>query len=270
MNRYQLSAAVDKAVAKALNLTDVAQIAKTEARMVKFMLNEWLLLVKNASDTGARKAKAGAGSEEIISAINKIMMRWHKLVRSDYSSELKTVYGLARRAGHLKSTRRITSSLQYSESDSAQIVSKASPLPGTDEDPDYDSLDVEMATLLAEAGVTFVDGLYDANFRDAVSGMVREKLAEPGQVNTVDFRSSLIKTLTTLAVVGGFRGPINTYIEGLVANAFATSRMAGQLRSMMEVGITHYTISVTVDERTCARCLWMEGKVFSVEDGARS
>ena len=144
-NRYEIATKVDTAIAKALHISEVAQIARTEARMVKFFLHEWLLLAEKAADLADRKARSGSNSEEVIASVDRIMKRWSKLVRKIYVQETRRVYAMARIAGHKKATRRITSSLQYSEAESQMIVSKASPLPDTEPEPDMgDGSDFEV------------------------------------------------------------------------------------------------------------------------------
>ena len=125
-NRYELSQSVDTVIAKALGLSEVSQIARSEARMTKFLLNEWYELVDKAVDIAERKAKAGKNSEEVIASVTRVMKRWSRIVRRVYGKELMRTYSMSRLAAHKKITGQYKGSLQYSESDTAVVkVTKA-------------------------------------------------------------------------------------------------------------------------------------------------
>jgi hypothetical protein len=56
------------------------------------------------------------------------------------------------------------------------------------------------------------------------------------------------------------------YWEGVAVNAVTTARVQGALREMHSIGVTTYTLSNPMDQRTSAICQHMDGKRMYVED----
>ena len=55
-----------------------------------------------------------------------------------------------------------------------------------------------------------------------------------------------------------------SYWEGVAVNAATTARVSGAIREMEAVGVTKYTITNPMDERTSKICEYMEGKTLTI------
>jgi len=69
-------------------------------------------------------------------------------------------------------------------------------------------------------------------------------------------------------VPGIFTHRPEQYWGGLSNHAATTARVFADLESMQEADIQRYRISAVMDRRTCAICKSMDGKEFTVEQGA--
>lgn len=56
-----------------------------------------------------------------------------------------------------------------------------------------------------------------------------------------------------------------SYFDGLAGNTIAVARSYGALDAMGKMGIENYVYRCNISERTCSRCLYLDGRSFSVE-----
>ena len=69
-------------------------------------------------------------------------------------------------------------------------------------------------------------------------------------------------------VPAGWTGSNTVYWEGLASNAMTTARVAGSVTAFRQLKVTRFEVREVGDQRTCARCALMDGKVFTVAQAA--
>jgi SPP1 gp7 family putative phage head morphogenesis protein len=269
----------DAVVAKAGQLSEVAQMARLEQRLREYLLAKWNVRVDQAV-AAARSATAGGSSaKSVASRVETIMGKWEADVSPTMVRTVKSIYKLARIAGWKKATKRTKATLAYDmpnfQPDEGQNVAKArgdrpSALARPAAVPRFDTVDAAAADALARRQVFWIGEHYDEHLSDLISNVARETMVETGASRAAAARvmeERVRRALGTVRYPGGFAGSASQYMEGLAANAATVARAYGQLRSFAQIGITRYTIVNPGDDRTCPVCSWMNGKVFTVQQG---
>jgi len=260
----------DKAIAKALMVSEIAQIAKVESRMRQYLLNKWRLRVNTVSKRVNFLYVNGSSLEKIFTYIDKVMNRWDEEVAKRIGSDIEEIYRLARKAGWKKANGQTSSSLQYSvpnftdKIESGNVKIKKARLAQTE--PSFDLYDEQAIAQLQDDQMVWIGEHYDKNVRDTVRTAVKPNVIEGlGRVEAGKRLSRIIeKQLKKVVVPGGFSGSDAKYFEGLAANTATNSRVRGQVRSFVDVGVTRLEIVNPMDNRTSQICQYMNGKVFTI------
>jgi len=270
---HDFLAVADALVAKALKLSEVAQIAKTEQRMRELLLGRWRLRSDQAATAAGRIIARGGTIKAAVSRVDSIMAKWSSDVELRYGSDLEDIYFLARVAGWKKATGQTKQSLGYDipnfteELGDDASVKKAS----AGVTPTYDLFDKAAVEALHDDQMLWIGNHYDRNVRDAIrTGTTPAIIAGQGRIEAGrTMEAHLRRELGKVHVPDGFRGSDAKYMEGLAANAATVARVRGQIRSFQDAGITRYEIVNPNDRRTSPICRHMSGKVFTVEHAAR-
>lgn len=264
-------------IAKALRLSEVAQIAKIETRLRDYLLKEWRDRSKKATKKAAEMAERGASSAKITAAIKRIMRPWANVVKPRFNREIEQIYRLARIAGHKKVKQFTKASLQYdtpnatAESHESTVnVSKAASKGFKAELlPSFDVVDDGAIRAIKDQQTLWIGEHFDKNVAGTIERTTREAM-ETGTVGRAAGKVMAERTKNALGIFStpkGFTGTDRQYFEGLVANAATVARAQGQMRSFASVGVTYYEIVNPEDERTCPVCGTMSGKIFSTRQG---
>lgn len=262
--------ASDGIVAKALALSEVAQIAKAEQRLREYVYKVWSRLAAQATDKAAQLASQGKSAKQIAAAVDAIMDRWATEVRSTYLKEFEAIYKLARRAGRKKALRRTSASLQY---DVPNYTEQSAPVAKATYgvEPSFDLADKAAMEALKDHQLFWIGDHYETGVSSGVADTARKVMVEAGG-NEVKagklMREKMAKELAHVATPKGFHGTDKQYFEMLTANAATVARAHGQMRSFMDIGVSKYQIVNPGDERTCPVCKEMDGRVFLVKEGA--
>lgn len=261
---YEAAMLTDVLFAKALKLSEVAQIASGEVRLRDFCIDRW---DANAADAVAKAEQLtldGAGADAIAAGVDLIMGQWAEDVAPSFLKEVDRVYRLARTAGFKKAKGLTDEPLTY-DTPSAESITKAV---DAEFQVVFDLVDEAAVESLQNNNLFWIGEHYSKNVSTAVSETASETLIQAGASRkeaAAEMIKSMTKALSTLYVPGGFAGTAHSYAEGLVANAMTTARVQGQIRSFTNVGITTYEIANPEDERTCPVCGHMAGKVFTTK-----
>lgn len=262
-------AASDSVIAKVLSISEVAQIARAEKRLREYLQAKWDDRAKAATNVAVALYKRGQKEKAIATAVGQVMAYWAADVSDVYLDEFELMYKLARIAGWKKANRLITSSLQYSEP--VTKAKKATKKPTAQALPNFELADEEALEALKKHQLFWIGDHYADGVSNGVASVVHDVMVEAGADRTAGAKKIAEKLLIELGMVRspkGFNGSSPQYFEGLVANAATVARGHGQLNSFLQVGIAKYTVINPDDERTCERCHHMEGKTFTVQQGA--
>lgn len=266
----------DVSIAKALMISEVAQIARAEMRMRDYLLGTWRVRAGEAADRAAAVVSGGGSLATAYGAVDKVMGKWANQVEARAKKDLENVYYLARRAGWKKATGKTKASLQYVVPNltdeleaSGESVIKAKRK--VEVLPSFDLLDEKAVSDLQADQMLWIGRHYGVNLRDAVRQAV-----EPGMIAGIGHdkagkvvREAVANTLGKVVVPEGFSGSDAKYFEGIAANVSTNARVRGQIRSFSDIGITKYEIVNPMDRRTTPICRTMNGKVFEVRDAEK-
>lgn len=264
----------DVAIAKALMISEVAQIARIEMRMRDYLTGKWR---NRAEDAGARAGSIVANGGKLAAAyaaVDGVMGKWASEVEARATKDLENVYYLARKAGWKKGKGKTKASLQYvvpnfteNLETGGEVVTKAK-RKIAEALPSFDLLDEAAVKDLQDDQMLWIGRHYSQNVRTAVRGAVKPNMIEgvghreAGKM----VREAVIAQLGKVVVPHGFSGSDAKYFEGVAANVSTNARVRGQVRSFSDIGITKYEIVNPMDDRTTQICAFMNGKVFTVKD----
>lgn len=266
----------DVSIAKALMISEVAQIARAEMRMRDYLVGTWRVRAGQAADRAAAVVSGGGSLASAYVAVDKTMGKWANQVEARAKTDLENVYYLARKAGWKKATGKTKASLQYvvpnlTEELEASGESVIKAKRKVELLPSFDLLDEKAVSDLQADQMLWIGRHYGANLRDAVRQAV-----EPGMIAGIGHdkagkvvREAVANTLGKVVVPEGFSGSDAKYFEGIAANVSTNARVRGQIRSFSDIGITKYEIVNPMDRRTTPICRTMNGKVFEVRDAEK-
>lgn len=256
----------DSIVAKIARITEVAQMARAETRLRDYVIAEWNRFSKKAADKAASLARSGASPAEIKRGVDEVMASWPKAVKNTVFEELDNIYRLARIAGHKKANRQTTASLSYSipkleeVMKAGKVVAEISPV--------FDLIDESAVDALNQQQMFWIGTVYGAGVANRIAEVARDSLLRGGNDLVEAARvmeKEIMSAFSGITIPPSFSGTAQQYFQGLTANAATVARAQGQLRSFMSIGVTHFTITNPMDDRTCPQCSHLDGKVFSVE-----
>lgn len=277
---HDVLAASDEAVAKALMISDVARIARAEVRMRDLLLKKWRNRVDQAA-TRAGAIFAGGGSlEKAYAAVDAAMGRWNEDVASRYGQDIQEIYGHARNAGWKKANGQTSASLQYTVPNFTEEIEAGRSVVKVEKarrkkrrnaavKPTFDLYDEQAVLQLQDDQMLWIGIHYNKNVRATVRESVKPGLIKGiGRVEAGKrVAEAVAKDLRKVTVPGGFNGSDAKYFEGLAANTATNSRVRGQVRSFSDLGVTRYEIVNPMDGRTSRICAFMNGRVFTVNEG---
>jgi hypothetical protein len=260
---------VEAIINKAAGVSEVAQIARIEVLDRQFMMARW-----NAKARKMVKAVTpmllGSGTlQQVMAKVDSIFAEWEPEIRTKHYNSIERAYKLARIAAWKKTTSQIKGSLQYNIPNTDQSsVAKAAKSKAT-----YAALkpSFDLADIAAVDALKHKEAFWMGKHHKHIQGPIREaarQVIETGRSATQGAVGlSLSKAASKVEIPSLFYGTQRQYLEGVVANAVATARVQGQLRSFIDLGVTRYVIVNPVDERTCPVCAHMEGKTFTITNG---
>lgn len=267
----------DQLVAKALAVSEVAQIARAEMRMRQLLLNHWRVRADQSAIVAGGRVAAGASTYAALNAVDRVMAKYPDDVQKSFENEITNGYKLARKAGWKKGTGRTDASLSYqiasfteNIADGKEKVRKASKKqPKATVAPTFDLADERAIKDLHQDQMIWVGRFYRAEVRRQLRDAVRPALIQ-GMGRTAAgkmVRETITHQLRNFAIPKGYHGSDASYWEGVAANTMTNARVRGQMRSFSDLGFTTYVIVNPDDDRTSAICRHMNGKTFKVSDG---
>lgn len=267
----------DELVAKALVISEVAQIARSEMRARTLLTNLWRVRA-DQSAKAAQKVVAGGGKLSVaLNAVDAVMARFPADAKQGFTREMATSYKLARIAGWKKATGQTTASLSYmianfeeqiaSGKEKVRKASKKNPKATVL--PSFGLVDRRAIAALQVDQMIWVGNFYSKQLRTAIRETIKPALLEGlGRRDAgVKLREMLESGFRDISVPNGFRGTDAQYFEGLAANTITTARVRGQIASFSELDVQRFEINNPDDERTSEICQHMLGKQFEVSAG---
>ena len=260
-------ALVDSAIAKASSVSEIARIARLEMRLRNLCSSTWNNRADRASEKAGELVAKGKTTREIVSAINKEMDKWTSDILPRFLKDFEEIYTLSRTAGWKKANKQTKASLTYNTSQIKTITKAEFP----QYLPSFDLVDKEAVEALKNHQVFWIGQHYKNNVSPTIADVARKTMVETAGMDRMRASKIMQKTIREqfrhVEIPGRWSGTDRQYFEGLTANAATVSRVHGQMRSFMDLGITKYEIMNPSDSRTCEVCVHMNHKVFTVENG---
>lgn len=257
----------DILVAKALGLSEVAQMARIETLARRSLVAKWEARASQASRAAGAVYASGGTLASAYAAADKAMKKWAADVSASYARSIRDVYKLGRAAGHKKATGKFKGSLQYVI---AEDVEKAKPKSGVASGSVKLALDVKderALDSLSKQQLWWIGDTYAGvapTIRESVQAKVLEGLSRKAGGEMV--RAGVEARLKDFKIPDGFHGSSKNYFEGLAANAVTSARVYGQLNSFIKLGVTTYTLVNPMDGRTSEICAELNGYEFKLAD----
>lgn len=260
----------DELIAKALVVGEMAQIARLEMRMAELLQTKWRAHSKLAVSKFDGTYKSSGNVESALDAIDGPMRSWDEDVAPRYGAALAKIYRLARIAAWKRAKGLSKVPLHYyapQRKRDAKTAKVEKAEGSTRLTPRFDLYDESAIQALMDDQMFWIGRHYEENVRRVLRKTVAETVVaglgrdEAGR----KLREVLTRELAHVSVPRGFRGTQDSYFEMLSANAATTSRVRGQIRSFVDIGVTRYEIMNPQDSRTSTICWLLVGKVFEVE-----
>lgn len=255
----------DELIFKAVKVSRVAQIARTESKLRRYFLLTWNRRSLQATKRASSLFTSGATTSQIMANVSSIMNKWKDDVVKRMFRDIERVYRTARDVGADKASGKFAGSLQYDtknfSSEMGIPVQKAQA---------FELVDEEAVTFIQKEHLFWIGEHYEKNVSQEIREVTRGTVIESGTNRKAAAKMLQERVRTALAIVktpGGYSGSSASYFEGLVANAVTNARAMGQLRSFAELGVGKYQIVNPSDSRTCPPCSHLDGKVFTVQQG---
>lgn len=263
--------AVDSLLIKALKISEVAQIARIEIQLRKYIWSEWESLRRPAAQAAKSAFLHGSNPGEIEQSVDRVMQRWEKAVRGRVQKDIEWVYYLSREAIWKKVRTGSKASLAYDKGEVPlfEPVEKA----GDEElgaNPEFNVVDRRAVEDLRRQQLFWIGEHYDKNVSDSIREVAEKVMLEVGLGRDIAgkmLQQLILEQLGWVKTPFGFGGSSAQYFEMVVANAVTTARAHGHLRSLSDMGVTRYEIQNPMDSRTCPVCSHMNGKRFTVDQG---
>jgi hypothetical protein len=257
----------DILVAKALGLSEVAQMARIETNARRALIAKWEARAEEAARSAGAVYARGGSLASAFAAADKAMNKWAKDVSASFARSVVDTYKLARTAGHKKATGKFKGSLQYRI---AETIEKATPKGGVASGSvklALDAKDERAMEALSRQQLWWIGETYKdvaPTIRDSVQAKVLQGMSRKAGGEMV--RAAVESRLKDLRIPDGYRGTAKSYFEGLAANAVTSARVGGQLGSFARLGVTTYTLVNPMDGRTSEICAELNGMEFKVAD----
>jgi len=165
--------ALDATMVKAVKVSEIAQIARSEIRLRNFLLKSW----KETTDSAIKKASAEiqkkTTKKKIISLIEKEMNTWENATEGVFEKEITNTYRLGKIAGTKRANGKKTKT-GYGKKE-IKSIAKANTFDITFTEED----EAAIRTLL-EHQLYWVGDFYDDNLSEAISQIVEETIEEQG------------------------------------------------------------------------------------------
>jgi len=263
---YAASAFVDTAIAKALAVSELAQIARIEVRLRKMHRKAWNELAAEFTKRATRMLLGKATSAEVVAYADRVFGKYPGKLVKPYNNGIEESYKLSREAGLKKASGATDGFLQYNTPHIVTVSKQAVKVT-----PSFDLVDTAAVESLKQSQVAWMGTLYNKGIRDNIKAAA-DKVISEGRGLTYSSRE-LAKLLAneskTVRMPKGYNGSSDAYFEGVVANGVTNARVQGSLRSFVDLGMTRYEIIAVDDERTCPVCSHMNGKTFFTHHGTK-
>lgn len=264
---YDRTVVVDDLVAKALKLTEIARIARTETTLRRYINSKWNARLRKATEKATSMARALKPASQIAKAIDKEMGKWAGDVEKRFLESVEKMYRNARIAGWKKATKQTKASLSYTVPSFTEEVKKQRAV--AEALPSFDLVDEEAIEALQDHQLFWIGKHYEENVSGSIATTTKETMVEVGKDRRVAGKLMSARVRDTLKHVrtpGGWHGSSKQYFEGLVANSATVARTHGQTKSFQAAGVTRYELINPMDRRTSEQCSHLNGKVFTVEN----
>lgn len=272
----------DTIVFKAAALGSYPQLARKELRARIALSDEHTKIARKADKV--LLAKVAKAKTITVTRINSWVKAWAKAFDNytdEVMSDIEDVVSFGNYAG-----KRVTYQRAFGAPQSITVYQGP---PYRDRTPINERVEVSKATLDIKPSTTLEDeraiaqilkgqrfwiGKYHNDILSKqIQQIAKDILLEQGLpakeagaklAQTLGYVNGYKKAKPKVTIPKGWSGSTQQYFDGVAANAATVSRIHGQMRAMVEMGIERYEIINALDERTCSRCNMMNGAVLDV------
>lgn len=254
----------DAIIFKALGISEVAKIARTETMLRVYLFQQWKSHGASAIKAAVRTCVSGGNEDAILGTLRAAMSGFASIATERIGHDVEDIYRLARAAAFKKGTGKAKGSLQYDLPPMDEPIQKAAGI-----DFAFDLVDRSAIKALRRAQTYWIGTFFDRALSPLMRRVIAEVLVTSGDRKEAGraLEQALVDRFGALALPNGWKGAAREYWESAAANIAATARAQGQVKSLHDLGFTKYEIVNPMDERTCPICQHMDGKEFYVSQG---
>ena len=268
---FEMLAQSDALIAKALGISEVAQIARIESNLRKYIDGKWNELKAQAIKEAHSMAMAGKGHSAISAKVIRTMSRIAFATKGRLSKDVKSIYEKARVAAWRKYREGLTATLAYDTPNFSEVKKAGETHLELKPLPTFTTADANAQKAISKIQYLWLKEHVPENMAASIRETVREVMLVEGQGRAAagtELKRRLTEELGRVKTPAGWNGTQRQYFEGVSSNASTTARVHGHMNSFTEFGAKKYEILAAGDERTCPVCSQMDGKVFTVKQGA--
>lgn len=258
--------AIDALLIKAGDLGTEAPFANIERRLLQFTATHWRSDVGQAIHSAVQLANEGKSATTVAGEISYRLDGWERV--------LEPAIQAATRQGYIEAKRqmlyRVHGYLPPLESRTPNVKRVIKAPRELSIQPSFDQRDEAAIEQLVAGQLHWIGEFYDDQLSDEIDGVVRDTMLEQGLGREeagkfLEQRLAAKLGIGASALPSSWTGRAAQYFEMIAANVATNARVYGSLGQMAQIGVTRYTITAIGDERTCSRCILLDGTSYSVE-----
>jgi hypothetical protein len=247
---------VDTILAKAAGATADAMFMGLENRLRSALLTAWTERAQAAVSRGVATFRGGAGKEAVLRALAAPFKKLQRDVSAPVGSTTRTAYIEGKRE---ILTRALSRTKKVAKGPKDPLIEAG-----------FTLRDERAIDALIDGQLNWIDEFYDSGLSESIDAIVTDAMFETGLGRSEAgalLEAKLVERLG-LGDIVGLNKP-SSYFEMLAANVAGNARVRGQIGQMAQIGVTNYVIVAAGDEKTCSRCVFMDGKNVQVQHASK-
>lgn len=252
----QAALSVDGLLLKAAGVSDEQRFISLELAARQRFEESWAdraegAIVVALRGMGGDEPATEADVDRIIRRVSNSFKGWAAEVRPMIQAVTRETYALAKQQISARATGML---------DAIKPTPPSFRVQKADVTASFNLIDERTIAALEKNQLYWVGDHYDATLNTQIRDTVRETMLNQGLG-----RAAAGKVLEDkLQGVFGLGDQPKRYFEGLAAHVVTNARVHGAMRQMAQIGVTTYEVVNPLDERTCDRCKFMDGRKFTV------
>lgn len=254
---------LDVIISKASGVSPDALFLQLENRLASSLTGMWTSRASTAVSRATATFGGGGSKAAVLRAVAAPFAGLANAVSRPVEAVTRTAYREGKREMLAKALAR------------AKPARKAKPRSTVEIESSLTLRDERAIESMVESQLNWIGDFYDSGLSESIDEIVSEAMLESGLGREAAgklLQEKLAERLTAsgIALPTGMVNKPASYFEMLAANVTSSARVRGQMSQMLQIGVTNYTIVAAGDEKTCKRCVFMDGRSFQVQHAQKA